>query len=129
MRGVEIHDTDARGLLAFDLAHIAAALGSAFTARVWTAQHVECTGAAAEALHSHSESGELIVDPALGQLAVEITQVIDGEFFGRLPDEQAPSVIIRAVDSTLWEVFGPSELLAAVSRAFSDVRPARYDAG
>jgi len=40
-----------------------------------------------------------------------------------------PDIIIKAVDSTSWEVFADADALAAIRRRFADVRPAGYDAG
>ena len=39
-----------------------------------------------------------------------------------------PDIIIKAVDSTLWEVFADADALAAIRR-FADVRPSASDAG
>lgn len=50
-------------------------------------------------------------------------------FHGRRSGEEAPSVVIRAVDSTFWEVFGSEDCLRKLAVQFTDVRPARPDAG
>jgi hypothetical protein len=60
--------------------------------------------------------------------AREILQVIDGEFEAVQPGDLSPPwLILRAVDSSWWEVYSDDpDVEAAFRRAFHDIRPARY---
>lgn len=110
MRGVTISDTDSRGFLSFDLRDILRLLGSRGLASMWHVRGVECIGGeAADALHRVSDSGELLDGSRLESLARDITQVIDGEFSGRLPDSQDVWIVIRAVDSSAFDVLTDDE--------------------
>jgi hypothetical protein len=63
------------------------------------------------------------------ELSRRVLQVIDGTFYGMRPGEDKPSIIVRSVDSTLWEVFGSDECLRKIESGFTNVRPASSDAG
>jgi hypothetical protein len=129
MLGVEIRDMHPRGFLAFDLREILRCLGSEATDRVWRCQGLDVTGDAAEELEATEEAGTELSGDALLCLADRTTQVIDGQFLGRLPGEVVPSVRIRAIDSTSWEVYGDELCIDRVRAAFKSVRPAQPDAG
>jgi len=127
--GVEIHDRAPAGPLAFDLRDILAALGARPRTLSWTCSGVECVGDGAGELHRIADSGTDVDGATLARLAASISQVMDGDFFGRREPGAPPDIIIKAVDSTLWEVFADADALAAIRRRFADVRPAAYDAG
>ena len=90
---------------------------------------MECMGDAANELEALSDDGKSVDGSRLIELAARTRQVIWGEFRGRLPVEVADSLVIKAIDSTLWEVFGSDEHLRKIEVAFHDVRPAEEDAG
>ena len=50
MNGVEIHDEDPNGWLAFDLKHILDCLRSEVVLRTWRIEGIECSGEAAREL-------------------------------------------------------------------------------
>ena len=127
--GAEIRDADARGFLAFDLRDILACLGAEVTERIWTCEGVDCTGEGVEEIFDVDYRGLAIPGARLVELAGRVLQIIDGTFYGRRPGEDTPSIVVRAVDSTLWEVFGGEECLRKIEDGFSDVRPADPDAG
>ncbi len=129
MLGVEIHDMQPRGYLALDLRDIVECLGPAVEGRTWTCKWVECTGEAAPELTRLSDSGESFAGHQLSELARRIVQVIDGDFIGTRPGEASPSLLIRAEDSSWWEVHGDEACIDLIRRRFTSVRPARYDAG
>lgn len=54
----------------------------------------------------------------------QIDQVIWGEFESRRPREACASLLISAIDSSYWEVFGSDACLAKIRSTFRDVRPA-----
>jgi hypothetical protein len=125
MNGVEIHDMHPRGYLAFDLKEILECLKEDVLARAWNIERVESTGSTADELES-IRSGVSVSGQRLFDLATGITQIIWGTFSGRIPGEGTDSLIIKAIDSTLWEVFGSPACLAKIKARFHDVRPAGY---
>ncbi len=99
MRGITILD---RG---FDLRDILSVLGDDVERSVWTAMGVECLGEdAAAALERASDGGEVLPGSRLRELACDDVQIVDGEFSGRLPDQEAAWIVIRAVDSSAFDV-------------------------
>jgi hypothetical protein len=129
MTGVEIRDRTSAGVLAFDLREILAALGPRIRALTWTCSGLECVGDGAEELHRIADEGTPVDGATLDELSASISQVIDGRFTGRVRPGAEPEIIIQAVDSTLWEVFGDPDVLSKIERRFYDVTPASYDAG
>jgi hypothetical protein len=129
MRGLELRDTDSRGFLNFDLRDILACLGSDAVERTWTCQDVDCTGEGADQFFEVEYRGQAIPGSRLVDLSRRVLQIIDGTFYGRSPGEDVPSIVIRSVDSTFWEVFGSDESLRKIESGFTDVRPATPDAG
>jgi hypothetical protein len=129
MRGLELRDADSRGFLAFDLRDILACLGPDATERSWTCQDVECTGEGVDEFFEVVYQGEAISGSKLIDLSRRVLQIVDGTFYGSRPGESTPSLVIRSIDSTLWEVFGSDECLRKVESGFSNVRPASEDAG
>ena len=127
MDGIEIHDMDPGGFLAFDLREIVRCLGDDVTSRNWRCATLECTGDATKELESIARSREVITGERLVALAERTFQVVNGDFFGRLPGEQQDSLRIRAIDSSLWEVFGDDASLAKVRATFTDLQPAVPD--
>jgi len=123
MRGVELRDMHPRGYLTFDLKEILQCLRDDVFARTWRCAYLECTGAAPRELEA-IQTGQVEVSGArLLALAMRTSQVIGGDFLGRRPDEPKPSLVLRAIDSTLWEVFADDDCLRKLSHSFEDVRP------
>ena len=61
----------------------------------------------------------------LSEAAHATHQVIWGQFVGMLPHKEDPWVVIRAIDSTFYEVTSVDEaVLATIRSAYSDVRTA-----
>jgi hypothetical protein len=123
MRGVELRDMHPRGYLAFDLKDILQCLGDDVLTRTWRCTHLECTGEATRELEE-IETGRVEVSGArLLELALRTNQVVWGDFLGRKPNELNLSLILRAIDSSLWEVFGNEDCLRKLSHSFRDVHP------
>lgn len=127
MRGIEIHDRDER-VLSFDLEEVLQVLGGAIDCLTWHCSNVEAVGASASALHSLADGGTACTGAELRRISRGITQTIDAEFRG-VDSAGKSAILIRAIDSSLWEVFAPDSLLDRLRDGFSDVRPASYEAG
>lgn len=106
MKGVVILDRDPRsGALGFDVRDILSLLGNDAERSTWMVRDVECLGGdAASTLHRASDAGEVLTGHRLLELARDVEQIVDGTFAGRLPNEEADWIIIRAVDSTAFDV-------------------------
>ncbi|HMF42758.1 MAG TPA: hypothetical protein VKQ32_18935 [Polyangia bacterium] len=90
---------------------------------------MDCTGEGVDEFFDVVYRGRGIPGSKLVDLSRRVLQIIDGTFYGRCPGEDAPSIVIRSVDSTLWEVFGSDECLRKIESGFDNVRPAGSDAG
>jgi hypothetical protein len=124
MRGVTILDRDpSSGVLSFDLRDILSLLGEDAERSTWMVRDVECLGGdAATALHHASDAGELLSGGRLFDIARDVEQIIDGEFWGRLPNEEADWIQIRAVDSSAFDVHTEREdVLTALKAKFDHV--------
>jgi hypothetical protein len=124
MKGVTILDRDpSSGVLSFDLKDILSVLGDDAERSTWTVRDVECLGGdAATALHHASDAREVLGGNRLADLARDVGQIIDGEFSARLPNEEAPWIMIRAVDSSAFDVETDREdVLAALKAKFDRV--------
>lgn len=71
----------------------------------------------AQRLHAHSDRGEAISGQELLQLAARKPQLIDGEFEGWLPEADTPWVLIRAIDSTSWDLLCEDDQVLDRTRA------------
>jgi L-alanine-DL-glutamate epimerase-like enolase superfamily enzyme len=89
----------------------------------------ECTGDGIDELDEIERESRAISGTRLCDLAGRITQVIWGEFYGRQLHEKNATLIVKAIDSTLWEVFGDEKCLSLVRAKFSAVKPAAYELG
>ena len=121
MRGVTITDSK-NNFLMVDLVDILHLLGSQAQNSKWEISEVECVGAAADALHKLSDSKARVPGHTLLQIAAHLTQVIDGEFTGYCEGEKQPWVIVRAVDSSAYDVQSEDEdVLAQIRCRFKEV--------
>ena len=134
MRGIGIYDSTGPGEaggLTFDLAQLVEALGARARVARWRAvpspSYVSDVDVAAFDAAGDS-SGPWISGEEMLAHARAIRQVIDGEFQAVQPGElSALWLVLRAVDSSWWEVYSDDpEVEAALRRAFHDIRPARY---
>lgn len=106
MQGITILDRNAdRNTLSFDLIDIIRAIGPSADDSMWTVQNVECYGKSAERMHSVADAGREITGIELRNLATQIDQVVDGEFRARKSNEDSEWLIIRAVDSSGYDVY------------------------
>jgi hypothetical protein len=121
--GIAIYDLSPRQVLSFDVGDILAALAEDIVESRWQCRNVECIGG--EALESASGSGQELATPELLELAKGVEQTIWGDFIATQPPDPAPWLVIRAIDSTCFEVFSASVAVLDKLRArFRDVREA-----
>jgi hypothetical protein len=132
MLAVTIHDTRVMHggeVLAFDLIDILRLLDPATKGSSWTCKNVECTGNLCEDLHDASDSGEVLSNPRLIQIAQGVLQVIDGDFEATRFGENRPWLAIRAIDSTLFVVICIEEgVIQKIREHFKEVRDSPEDA-
>jgi hypothetical protein len=119
MKGVTIQDRDpVNDVLSFDLVEVLQAIGDDIDCSLWTCHGVECAGGeSADVLHKACDDSQVLVRAVLLQLARGVTQVIDGEFIGRMPGEDEPRGLIRAVDSTAFDVGSTRDSVLDLARA------------
>lgn len=127
MHGVIVRDgtqPGGGGGLEFDLAQVLAALGDRVAASSWRARelsYVSQNDAEIEPLE-RLRAGALVSGADLLDSLPRLIQVIDGEFEGFELDGEPPWVVVRAVDSSWWEVHAERpEVLAAVRAWFHSV--------
>ena len=132
MQGIGIHDlTD--GGLSFDLRELLAELGHRGQNAWWRARTRVwyIAESVVPALDTEEPPGNWVRGSDLMN-APGLTQVVDGVIEGvddaTMPQsEVTPWVVLRAVDSSWWEVYTDDiDVLAAMRKRFADIRPARY---
>jgi hypothetical protein len=124
MPGVSVSDRDtSTGVLSFDLRDLLKLLNNRVLQSHWCIVDLECLGGkSADILHQASDDKRHLEGAELINLAIEVDQIIDGEFTGWLPGDTEPWVIIRAVDSSAFDVItDDTEVLLAIKRNFSEV--------
>ena len=131
MRGVQIRDMHERGFLAVDLQHILDLFGARTIQSLWRASEVwatgQETGEAAQELEALADGQPFIAGEHLSRLAHRIVQVIDGEFSAFERSSDSPWIIIRAVDSSFYEVFSTEPaVLDRVRASFRKVSDCDY---
>ena len=127
MRGVIIRDgtePGGRGGLDFDLAEVLQALGERVTTSWWRGRGLWyiCRDDADIEPLQRVAAGALVAGYELVSILPRLLQVIDGEFEGIVAEGELPWVVVRAVDSSWWEVLSDKpEVLEAVRASFRSV--------
>ena len=129
---IQIHDLEKqRTLLAVDLRHVLDLLGTRAARSLWEVGGVAredealvvAGEEAADRLEALAQSSGRISGKLLARLAHSVYQVIWGEFRAYDAQAESPWVIVRAIDSTWYEVETDDEqVLARIRSAFKDVR-------
>jgi hypothetical protein len=124
---VTIHDLDPRGFLAFDLVDILSCLGPTIRDYEWIVSGLECTSQDAQALcdevQKNSGSGLRMTTEELQAAAKRFGQTIEGVFTGTPAHGTKEEILIRAVDTSYFEVMTHSqERIVALHGCFKDVR-------
>lgn len=105
MKTITVMDRNPKsGLLSVHLSDILAAVGQAARDSRWIIKSIDATGQRAEVLHAAADTGESLQGNELMAVADQIDQVIDGEFCAYRGDNSSPWLVLRAVDSSSWDV-------------------------
>ncbi len=83
----------------------------------WRVSGVEATGPEAPRLHGTTDSGGVLDGDSLFAIARGVDQVIDGRFVAHDPGEPQPWLVLRAVDSTSWDVASMDAALMSAVRS------------
>jgi hypothetical protein len=123
MRGITILDRDERGTMAVELNELLQLVGPPVRESDWELKNVECVGgSAATDCHRLSNSGQRISGDQVIRLAAGVDQFIDGEFEAYRKDAPRPWLIIRAVDSSAYDVESEdTRLLRRIQERFRNV--------
>lgn len=123
MRGISIADLDERQVLKIDLRDILRVVGKAAQESTWSLIDIEALGEAeARELHRLSDEGLSVDGTTLARLASRVSQVIDGELRAFRRGSATPWLIIRAVDSSAYDVLTDDDsLLARLREKFTNV--------
>ncbi len=127
MQGITIRDMVESGrYLAVDLQHVLDLFGERVIQSRWTASEVWATGKetgeAERELDELADGQTFISGEQLSRIARNLVQIIDGEFRAFEQGSASPWIVIRAVDSSFYEVFSPEpEVLTRVRGAFHHV--------
>ncbi|WOH84748.1 hypothetical protein RX327_17245 [Bradyrhizobium sp. BEA-2-5] len=134
MTTLRIHD-DCNGALALDLRDLIDLLAPRSLQASWMVSPVvlhhpvlgraldEFMVAGEHQLEAFAAKGTVVSGAALSKAAREASQVIWGQFVGTLPEQDDTWIMIRAVDSTFYEVTSSDEaVLGAIRSAYKDVR-------
>ena len=110
MRGITITDHNDGNVLTVDLVDILHVLGSCIEDTEWEIAAVEAVGTtAADKLQRLGDSKARVPGRTLLELAATVTQVIDGQFVGYRPGQDPPWIILRAIDSSAYDVQSEDE--------------------
>ena len=121
MKGVSISD-EKNNFLAFDLIDILKIIGEKVLHSTWEISNVECIGKEADRLHSISDNEIPISGEELFSIASNIIQVIDGEFMAYLEDKTNSWLVVKAIDSSEFDVETDDlSVIAKIKNNFSDV--------
>lgn len=104
-------------MLTFDLRDILALVPPASGDSTWEVSDAEVVGTCAEALHGASDAGARLTDRQLRQIAAGITQTINGELRAYRAGAREPWLVIRAVDSSSFDVISDDPVLIETLRA------------
>jgi hypothetical protein len=130
LQGVEITDKDtAKCFLSFDLKDILPLAGVRAATSRWRCRFVECTGESAEELHAASDAGRIISGEELLRIASGLLQVIDGRFEAYSDVDAEPWLMVKAVDSSSFEVWSDDpDVIIRVRENFREVSDLPTDA-
>jgi hypothetical protein len=106
------------------LAELLEAFGDAIASYRWTIRIEEVAPHPKSTTFEKAAGNENLTTERLREIAAWDVQIIDGEIVGHAPAENAPVVILRAVDSTSWDVSATDDrVIRAIKSAYPDAQP------
>jgi hypothetical protein len=124
MKGITVADKspDDSRFLSFDLLDLLLLLGTEGQDAEWIVAGVECLGPGSDELYRLVSNETHISGRHLFEVAKGITQVIDGSFAAYRDGEPVPWLVIRAVDSSAYDIESDDEdVLARIREHFKEV--------
>ena len=95
-------------------------LGSEGERSIWQVENVEALGSGADELHLASDSGRTFFGAELKRLVSKLEQIVDGEFIAFKSNESQPWIVIKAGDSTFYDVMTDElEVLSMFRKVFA----------
>jgi hypothetical protein len=117
--------------LEFDLRDVLAALGDRALTSRWSARDLNYTSKDERdvAVMETMAAGQAVNGRDLASGIEQLRQVIDGEFVATEADRESPWVIVRAVDSSWWEVVShDADVRVAIRKRFRQIEEDEFDA-
>lgn len=112
MRGITISDRQANSnILAVNLTDILQLLGPQLATTEWEISDIECFGNNRERLYQIANTQTRVSGEILLQIATNITQITEGTFTCYPDKGSQPSIIVRAVDSSAYDVESSDEAI------------------
>jgi hypothetical protein len=129
MTTLKIHDVDPAGYLAFGLKDILALLRPGSDSAEWEIDHADeefwAAGEDVREIEALAGSGKQVSGEALRSLVDSLHQVIWGEFRAFDGSASSPWVIVRAIDSSYFEIETDDDVVVdLVRRHFNNVQSA-----
>jgi hypothetical protein len=124
MKGITVTDRSSEDsrFLSFDLLDLLLLLGEEGQDAEWIVSGLECLGPRADELYRLLSNETRISGRHLFDVAKGITQVIDGSFAAYCDGEPIPWLIIRAVDSSGYDIETDDEdVLTRIREHFKEV--------
>jgi hypothetical protein len=122
MYTITVSDRRPNRVLAFDLRELLSLIRDDARRMEWSVADLECIGASASELENLTLPGARVHGDVLLALAEGIEQVIDGEFCAYEPGNSSPIYLLRAVDSSSWDIAADrDELLDVFRKRFTAV--------
>jgi hypothetical protein len=137
MTTLRIYDLRDGGVLALDLRDLIDLLAPRSLESSWTVSPVKVenptlgrgfdefmvTGQRGDELERLAAGGSLVSGPMPAEYAHAIHQVIWGQFVATFPEQTDAWIVIRAIDSTFYEVTTSDDMVVAkIMSAYKDVR-------
>ena len=105
MTAFRVKDVDPQGCLTFDLIDFLELFGDRAIHATWTCNVGEVVPSSeAKYLPEAYAASQSIPGALLFQAAANTSQIIDGVFVATEPGKPEPWLVLRAVDSSFWEV-------------------------
>lgn len=99
-----------------DLSELLEVLGEQALASLWLCKAVECYGQFADELHNISDQQHLVTGRELLRVVVDLDSIADGYFSAFHSNESKPWLVVRAIDSKIYEIASSDPLIDQVKQ-------------